>query len=132
VLRRRHRVLAPLLVAALCVSQVAVAMHAPAATHARCEHGQLIDAPVTTSAERAIAPATDAAVAPAPRGGHQTSHEHCPLSTLMRQASLAATCALAVPVSTPAILEPIAPQPPSPPPCRLAIYRLAPKTSPPA
>jgi hypothetical protein len=107
-------------------------MHAPAATHARCEHGQLIDVPITTSPERAFTPAADAAVAPAPQGGHQTPHEHCPLSTLMRQASLAATCAPAVPVSTPAILERIAPEPASLTACQLAIYRFAPKTSPPA
>jgi hypothetical protein len=133
-LRRRHPVIASLLLFVFWTGQLGLAMHAPETAHRVCEHGELVDAPTVAPGFSLPASASTQAQL-ASSDGRSTGageHEHCAFSTLMQQTGLSATSALQVAVDAPRPLE-LAPATPSDAPGNVfSVYRLAPKTSPPA
>lgn len=121
------------ILACLCVSaQLAGACHFVLVTHTRCAHGELIHA--DHDADEAVAgkpvnPCCESAtpVLGAAHGDHDEGHDHCVVSQDRRQAarSTAAVGAVAfreVPAGSRVQSVSVV---------RLAVYRTAPKTSPP-
>jgi hypothetical protein len=116
----------------LVVSQTAAWLHAIAVAHVTCvEHGESIHAPAPAAASDARGPQTAAAAVVASDDvATVAAHEHCASGALLRWRALA----IAPPAAT-IDLPPIAGIPPGHVPpvaaATTAVYRLAPKTSPP-
>jgi hypothetical protein len=131
---RRHRFIAPLLLIAFWSAQLGMAMHAPETAHRVCEHGELVDDPgqaqVSGAASRGPAETQIAPVSE--RGTTHAGHEHCAFGTLLQQTGTVASLAPRVSVAPAQPVHLVAVAPRAPDLATLPLYRLAPKTSPPA
>jgi hypothetical protein len=132
-LRRRaetRRLGGLLLAAVLVASQTAAWLHAAAVAHVTCaEHGEAVHAVSRPAAARATAAVTATVVAADPLAT-LSAHEHCASEALLRWRALS----IAPPAAS-VVLPPVglAPRLPVGPPAASAsaVYRTAPKTSPP-
>ncbi len=132
----RHTIVAPLLVLVFWTGQIGLAAHAPELAHRVCEHGELVDGPEATSSsgDATVRGSAEAALTAAPDpGAGPREHEHCAFGTLLQQAGSVASFALpALAEPPPQPLDVSTPAPRAPAAATLSLYRLAPKTSPPA
>jgi hypothetical protein len=132
--RQIRRVGGLLLAAVLIASQAAAWLHAAAVTHVTCaEHGEALHAATPSAApdDRPAAPDTVVAtVATGDQGDTLEAHDHCASGALLRWRALT-VAPPAVTVVVPRFAG-AAPFQTGPPALGLrAVYRLAPKTSPP-
>jgi hypothetical protein len=133
---RRHTIVAPLLLLVFWTGQIGLAAHAPEMAHRVCEHGELVDGPEATGSSGAVTvPGSgEAELTAAPdHGAAPREHEHCAFSTLLQLPGSVASFALpalAEPPQQPLDVPALAPRAPAA--ATLSLYRLAPKTSPPA
>jgi len=134
---RTRRIGGLLLAAVLVVSHTAAWLHAAAVTHVTCaEHGEAMHAsapgaPHQTVDERRDAPDTVVAtVVTGDQGDTIAAHEHCGSGALLRWRALTVAAPAAVVFVPPAVKAPPCQTGP-PAVAAAAVYRLAPKTSPP-
>jgi hypothetical protein len=122
-----------LLAAILVASQTAAWLHASAVTHVTCaEHGEALHAATPAAIpEDAPAPATVVAtVATGDQADTLAAHEHCASGALLRWRALTVTPP-AHAVFVPPVVTALPFQTGPPAVVTAAVYRLAPKTSPP-
>jgi|SRR3954469_5344108 hypothetical protein len=125
---RRSRVAAALTALAFVIAGLLGASHEATTRHVRCaEHGELIHSAIAAGAQL-IAPQRDSVVQSIPTAT-QHEHEHC----LLASASRALTVASRPPVliAMPVVATALARAPTAHDLSAAAIYRTAPKTSPP-
>ena len=119
---------------AFWAGQLALAMHAPETAHRVCEeHGELVDdaGAAHLGGEPAHTPAATE-IASAQRDAPHAGHEHCPFGTLLQQTGSLASLAPPVSAAPPHLVHLVAVAPRAPSGTPIPLYRLAPKTSPPA
>jgi hypothetical protein len=123
----RRRVLAcSALIATIAIlaAQLAGSAHEAVACHVRCAHGELVEAPAV-AAHRA----EDRRVVAVEAGGGGDAH--CAIAAAASQSGAAPAAARALAPRPDALVRP-APAPAFADPAHAALYRIAPKTSPPA
>jgi hypothetical protein len=113
--------LAVVAIALVLVAQIGGAAHEASVRHVACAHGELIEAPDIDAS-----PSDESRLVAA---GGRADHDHCAISAALRShgtsATPAAAITAAVVVATVTASEPVAT------PTTRALYRIAPKTSPP-
>ena len=120
-----------LLAAVLVVSQASAWFHAVAISHVAClEHGEAIHGLVLPAEEATAARAGDEATARADLAG-AAGHDHCANAALLRWRDVALTAPMALSGFSPAARSSVFAAAPGGAPAT-TVYRLAPKTSPPA
>jgi hypothetical protein len=120
-----------LLAAVLVVSQASAWFHAVAISHVAClEHGEAIHGRVLPAEEITEARAGDDVAARADLAV-AAGHDHCANAALLRWRDVALTAPMALTGFSPAARSPAFAAAPARAPAA-AVYRLAPKTSPPA
>lgn len=129
-MRAGRRVRAALTAAMFVAASLLGVLHEATTAHVRCAaHGELVDsdAPVGVAA---VVPAAHDTVDPAQPSSRAHGDEHCLLASALRASRIAARApALAAAAAT---VDDIALIPPRAVPASAGLYRIAPKTSPPA
>ena len=119
-----QRLLATVTLIAFAIAGVMRGDHEAAVTHVRCEHGEL-----THAANVRVVAGGQRAVTELPAQTESHDHEHCLLACALHAL---AKPRFAIAIAAFAAIEPIATATPIAIHARGAVYRTAPKTSPPA
>ena len=128
---RGRRVSAAVAAFALVFASLLGMVHEATTSHVRCaEHGELVDSDRLPATSALAGPARDT-IASAQRSAHASGDVHCLLASALRQSRIAPR-----PPTVAAAIVQIAELATAPPPAARAtstsLYRIAPKTSPPA
>lgn len=116
----------------LLAAHTAALLHEVTTVHAVCaEHGEYLEGSEHAASQEAAADPESSSYLPgaaaAEDGAH---HEHCPVAAFRSAASVRGAAVELLPVAVPAPAKPLAHAEPRAP--AIAVYRVAPKSSPPA